>query len=699
MNRLRTKVRIVEQVEDSVNKDLTRVALIPFAAAILLGAFLVFQVQPVISKCVLPWFGGTPAVWTTCMLFFQVLLFGGYLYAHFLTRLFAPKRQAIIHGILLVAAICVLPIQPSNGWKPTGLEGPIIHLLCLLSVHVGLPYFVLSSTGPLVQAWLSYRVCDKSVYRLYALSNIGSLAALLTYPFIVEPIMSVAAQSVTWSIAFVLFAGIQVWLLFGLAQTKINALPETDSVKTDTNAPSASVHVVWAGFAAFASMMLLAITNHVCQDIAVIPFLWVLPLSLYLLSFIICFDRPDWYRPKVYAAALIACLVGWKLIGSVSWIHSLPLEIGYYMSILFLVCMLSHGEVARLKPDPKYLTTYYAFLSGGGALGGVFVGLICPMIFSTFFELTAGLCLTWVLGIVVFFSSQTWKTSDAHEKPVSRFGWLAIVLVMITLTLGASSRSSKALINSRSFFGVLKVFETKAGTALAHGRTLHGIQLNEPNRNQPTTYYGFDSGVGRLLTSFEDQSVKVGVIGLGIGTLASYGREGDRYEFIEINPDCVDIAQTYFTCLSDSEAHIEVVLGDGRLVLERENREYDALILDAFSSDGIPAHLLTIEAMELFKKNLSKRGVIAAHVTNLHLDLAPVVHRLAREMGWHSREIHAKGKSEDALQDSQWILIAEDESIFQLPNLDVARVPDQRRVDSAPLWTDQYHDLFSVLKL
>ena len=677
-------------------RDNSRFALIPFAIAILLGAFLIFQVQPIISKCVLAWFGGTPAVWTTCMLFFQVLLFGGYLYAHFLTHWFAPKQQALIHGVLIAVALLALPIQPTDVWKPTVSEEPIFFLLGLLLVHVGLPYFVLSSTGPLVQAWLSLQTNDKGVYRLYALSNVGSLVALLSYPFCVEPTMSVASQSLAWTLMFVVYAGVQGWLLATLFQSTITK--NVEIVESESAAPTWNTRLAWGGLAAFASMMLLAITNHVCQDIAVIPFLWVLPLSLYLVSFIICFDRPTWYLPKSYGALLLVILISHKLFGSTAFLSTLPMEIAYYMAVLFLICMLSHGEVARLKPETRHLTQYYAFMSGGGAVGGVFVGFVCPQIFNTYFELTAGFCIAWAIAFVIFSSYPGWSSREISLPRLSKFSTLATFIVLVSLTLGASRKSSDKVINKRSFFGVLQVIQTEKGPHLVHGRTLHGYQPMAPNDRLPTCYYGYQSGVGRLLSSRNDRPIKVGVVGLGIGTLANYGKAGDEYEFIEINPDCIALAQTWFTCLSGSEADVTVTQGDGRLVLERNDSTYDILVLDAFSSDGIPAHLLSVEALNLFESKLAKGGAIAIHTTNLHLNVAPVVHRLAQEVGLISREVVAPGDKATHSQDSQWVLISRSEAIFDHEKLHSAAKPDPATVNAAPLWTDQYHDLFSILK-
>ena len=376
-----------------------------FAATTLLGAFLVFQVQPVISKCVLPWFGGTPAVWTTCMLFFQLLLFAGYLYAHLLRTFFRPAVQGMIHLALLVTAALMLPIEPSDAWKPIGSEAPMFYLLWMLTVHVGLPYFVLSSTGPLVQAWLSYQDESDRVYRLYALSNAGSLIALLSYPFIVEPMLSVSNQTIVWSLMFCLFVVVQGVIATGLFRSHERIPPrEQITPSPPTVCVTWKTRAAWIALPALASTMLLVITNHVCQDIAVIPFLWVLPLSLYLISFIICFDSPEWYRPKLTAAATLFAIMTIQVEHFLPDSVQLLAEACCYMLTLLGVCLLCHGEVARIKPNASQLTQYYVMLSAGGAMGGILIALICPTVLNTFIELPLTMGIVTAFSGVLFFA-------------------------------------------------------------------------------------------------------------------------------------------------------------------------------------------------------------------------------------------------------------------------------------------------------
>lgn len=682
--------------------------MIWFAATTLLGAFLVFQVQPIISKCVLPWFGGTPAVWTTCMLFFQLLLFGGYLYAHVLRTFCAPVAQAVIHLGLLCAAALALPIEPSDAWKPIGNESPTLYLLWMLASHVGMPYFVLSSTGPLVQAWLSFQDDSDRVYRLYALSNAGSLFALLSYPFLFEPVLSVSLQSSLWSLLFCLFVLVQGYVAISLFRLRGNTSAASDSsakkaATENASGVSTARRASWIALPALASIMLLVVTNHVCQDIAVVPFLWVLPLSLYLASFIVCFDSPQWYRPKPIAAVTLAALAliqGKSLLpGSVQLIA----EASCYMVMLFGTCLLCHGEVARLKPSASKLTQYYAMLSAGGALGGVVVAILCPLLLNNHAELPFFVALVTALTFLLFFACKTWNRTEYDWAAASRLKYGALVLMIAPIITVAFVSKNRTIASQRNFFGVLKVREKPLGTCLVHGSTLHGMQRYAPHQSQPTTYYGYESGVGHVMQEMQSrsESLDIGIVGLGCGVLTTYGREGDRFDLIEINPAVIEIADQYFTFMRDCPSKLTRHLGDGRLVLERmTDSKFDILVLDAFSSDAIPAHLLTRESMALYRTRLADGGVLAIHTSNNHLELSPLVHNLSRDAGLESRMIEGIGDDSIGTTHSTWMIIAEPGHwIFQAPSLAKAKQATDEELRDAPLWTDQHHNLVSVLRL
>lgn len=691
-------------------------SMFAFLAATLLGAFLVFQVQPVISKCVLPWFGGTPAVWTTCMLFFQVLLFGGYLYAHAVRTWLTPTMQGSVHLCLLSVATLMLPIQPGPDWKPLGGEEPTMALLTLLAAHVALPYFVLSSTGPLVQAWLSYQSSDRSVYRLYALSNVGSLAALMSYPFVVEPYFSVNEQSRFWSLAFCVFVLTMGWIAITLITRSPkpqasstqpspppspSAEPNAGITRQDDPDPTPIDRVIWVALPAFASMMLLIVTSHVCQDIAVIPFFWVLPLAIYLVSFILSFDSPRWYRPKAVALMTTLALVATQMGEHAPASLAMPIEALAFLMVLAGVCWICHGETARRRPATRHLTLFYAMVSLGGAIGGMTIALVCPFVFQDYRELPIGIAVSMALAAIVFLTTTRYRATGADRTLSPRVSvGIAAGLLLVATVMTLSDRDD-TVDQRRNFFGVLRVERQGEQLRLVHGNTIHGIQLDGDRRRTATSYYGTQSGVGRTIRSLQSRrpSMNLGVVGLGCGVLATYGRPTDHWDMYEINPDVVTVAQESFTFLRDCESPVDHFLGDGRLLLEnREQARYDLLVLDAFSSDAIPAHLLTLEAMTLYRNRLSTDGVLAVHVSNNHLDLVPLVHRLADSVGLHSRLIQSDADADTATRAAKWIVVAPSRSsLWNHPELAVSRIPDRSTIDRAPLWTDQHHNLASVL--
>lgn len=686
-----------------------------FASATLLSAFLVFQIQPVISKCVLPWFGGTPAVWTTCLLFFQVLLFGGYLYAHCLRHFFTPAIQGAIHLVLLIAAAWSLPIQPSDAWKPIGTEDPTWTLLGLLAAHVALPYFVLSSTGPLVQAWLSYENDDESVYRLYALSNAGSLVALLSYPFLVEPWLSVSHQSLVWSLAFCAFVLVDGWIAIGLFRRDSfvgEQIEKPNDVQPEQRAGQSlagdqivastlTQWIAWVALPAFASIMLLVITSHVCQDIAVIPFLWVVPLSLYLLTFIISFDSPTWYRPKLIATMTA---MAFAMIGLAEFVPAtvrMPVEASSYLLILFGVCLLCHGETARCKPPARQLTLYYALISCGGAIGGLTIAILCPLLFHDYSELPIALLVSMGIVAMSFLAARSWLAKSCQWRSIQTMAYGVSALIVIASAWTLTTQRADTIAQERNFFGVLRVEQDHRRVQLVHGNTIHGVQLLGDRNTVPTSYYGTQSGVGKVIARMQsdDESLQIGVVGLGCGVLAAYGREADALDLFEINSAVVAIAEKHFSFLEQCPSKIQHLLGDGRLLLERQaDKKYDLLVLDAFSSDAIPAHLLTIEAMRLYQSKLKENGILAIHLSNNHLDLVPLTHRLSRMIGMDSREIRSVGDETTCTRAARWVIATGRQPTFWNHELlaDATR-PTESALKTAPLWTDQHHNLASVL--
>jgi len=682
--------------------------MLAFSLTIFWGACLLFLVQPLIARFILPWFGGGPAVWTTCMLFFQVLLLGGYAYAHFSISRLTPRRQVITHLSLLVLAVLLLPITPGDQWKPADGSHAAGHILLLLLACLGLPYLVLSATGPLLQAWFSKANPGVSPYRLYALSNIGSLLALLAYPFVLEPQLARQTQAAWWSLGLVIYAGLAAWC--GVKVWHSSGDESVKSAVEDAEPTTPLLHkLLWFALPACGVMLLLAITNKLCQDIAVVPFLWVLPLGLYLLSFIISFDSPRWYH-RAFWLPLLAVLLGLvlqNLYQAESHPDITPLAT-LYLGTMFVACMVCHGEVFRLRPGAKRLTGYYLSISAGGAVGGLFVALVAPLVFPDYFELHLALWLTAALVIIVLRQDTTLPFRQGN----ARWAWALPFVALAALGYGLADVASTSLRGSlsvtRGFYGVLKVNDNDTGNAdlhhltLQHGATIHGLQYVDPEkRTFPSSYYTSTSGIGRLLRTHKPGGGRrVGAIGLGCGTLATWGNPGDIFRFYEINDDVARLATSTFTYLKDSKAKTELVMGDARLSMEREaDQKYDVIVLDAFSSDAIPVHLLTLEAFDHYQRHLKPDGVIAVHVSNRYLDLHPVVYRIADKIGFPAITIDDNDTAyEDAgFYGSDWIIMTRNQVLLKQPLLrDVTKeaVEFPARI---MYWTDERSDLLSIL--
>lgn len=686
-----------------------------YALTIFLGAFLLFQIQPLVGKFILPWFGGGSSVWTTCMLFFQWLLLGGYLYSHLTSTRLRPKTQATVHLFVLGVAVLFLPIIPDAAWKPSPGDQPTLRILLLLGACVGMPYFVLSTTGPLIQRWFSLANPGANPYRLYALSNVGSLLALVTYPFAFEPTLSRVEQANWWSagmIAFAICCGFCAWRIRQLA-------PESSSPKEarlDSSAPSPEEpvtlthRILWLALPAAASMLLLASTNKMCLDVASFPFLWILPLCLYLLTFIISFDHPRWYNRPVWCVALLIALASVCAIMERDYEDTIVLQICAFSLVLFVGCMVCHGELFRLKPPPRQLTSYFLMISAGGALGGLFVAVGAPLLFVGYYEYHASLLLVVLLTLAVFFVDKNCPLYRGSPN----MAWF--VLFLIPLILGfflirEITYSRYDAVNlSRNFYGALTVFEfdkddpEQRHYLLMHGGITHGLQAIESTvTHKPTSYYSETSGIGMTMAAFPRQkNRRIGVIGLGTGTMAAHGKAGDVMRIYEIDPAVRDLANGRFTYLGHAASlgvDVNVVMGDARLSMENEEpQEYDILVIDAFSSDAIPVHLVTREAFQVYQKHLKPDGVIAAHISNRHLDLTPVVLTLAREFGFDAQLVSNSADEEPWWSYySDWMLITKNKAFMNHQLIwDNAYEPDDPPANFR-LWTDDYSSLFSVM--
>jgi hypothetical protein len=791
--------------------------LLLFSATIFLSAFLLFQVQPMIGRFILPWFGSAPGVWATCMLFFQALLLLGYSYAHFVVSRWSPRRQAIVHGSLLVLTLLALPITPDAAWKPIDGDMPITRITVILLLSVGAPYLLLSSTGPLLQAWFA-RLSTASPYRLYALSNAGSLLALLSYPVLVEPTLALSSQTASWSVGFALFAilcGGCAWLLTQRAvDTPLNNIVTTE----EEPAPGMADIVLWLVLATCGSALLLSTTNQLSLDVAVVPFLWILPLSLYLVSFIFCFDHDRWYvRPLFVGLLPLAVANSARLIEAGIHADIRDQVFGYAVALL-IGCMCCHGEMARRRPAPRYLTLFFLVLAIGGALGGLLVAVVAPAVFSGFYEYPITLVATcavvavtvlrdgflrhslresflrralrsagWTVcaGVIAVGAALTllpgeWivdtvggSTEEAFDAWLIRARIAAVVITVIAFGLAvvavrrrnsalpawgrvqASSWSGAAafaalgiaslgatlawlpepeeqlhIARDRNFYGVLAIKNYDYGRyprwGLKHGRIRHGIQLRD-HPDWPAAYYGPASGVGQALQIHPARDIpghgfRVGVVGLGAGALATYmnasadmSRRGeyvrverreppDTMRFYELNPMVLDWAEEKFSFLPDARrrgAIVETVLGDARVVLERELLEgkaqrFDVLVIDAFTGDAIPIHLLTHESLQIYLAHLAEGGILAMHVSNLYIDVKPVVHRLALELGLEL--VYSKNRDVErfAVDGTSWMLLTNNRDFLAQPSVHrYERIPPS----PGPLWTDDYSSVFSLLRL
>jgi SAM-dependent methyltransferase len=640
---------------------------VPFYLAIAFSSLLLFSIQPVMTKAILPTFGGTAGVWVTAMLFFQTMLLAGYLYSYLLTRFFSRRAQSTVHLALLLISLFLLPIRPHLALAAQCPESSIV---LILVASVGLPYFLLSSTSPLLQSWFVTSYAGVFPYRLFALSNAGSVLALLAYPIPVEPFLAAGTQLRFWSLGYALLVAIACLT----AVLHWSAIPTQEPIDIggSTRRP-----LLWIALAACASALWLAVANHLSQEVAPVPFLWVLPLSLYLLSFILCFEGHNWYRPAVFRWLMPAA---WITAGyTMAKPAGLRLEISAFSVALFIWCMFCHGELSRTKPRGRRdLTFFYLMLALGGALGALFVGVAAPNLFSTYLELPIGITASVLLALPLIYH----VTSRAR---LVRLGVVALAAFLIAVRFQAGSGD---VVQLRNFYGALQVDDSGAGDtafrSLYNGRTLHGVEFLSPGRNRlATTYYGPESGAGKVLMG-GGKNRRVGIVGLGAG-IATYGRDGDLFRFYEINPAMIQIAGRDFHFLDGSLARTEVVRGDGRLALEKEApTSFDVIVLDAFSDDSIPVHLLNKEAFGVYFRLLKPSGVLAIHLTNRYLNLAPVVDSLAAAFQKAVTPVHSPADPVQQIVTADWAVISG-------PTSDPPKPP-------ARLWTDDYSNLFQVLK-
>jgi hypothetical protein len=671
------------------------------ALTIFCGAFLLFLVQPIIAKELLPWFGGAANVWATCLAFFQLGLLVGYVFADALVHRLARVRHVLMPALLLIGAL-TLPIVPATHWKPDGTENPSLWVLGALATTVGLPYVLVGATGPLVQSWYAQRCPGRSPYRLFALSNLASMLALLVYPALLEPLLGTRRQAYLWSAAYLLWAA----LILGTARLArpgqaAPAAAHSAPVADSGSPPHLRQYLMWAGLASVASFLLVAVTNHLTRDVAAIPLLWIVPLAVYLLTFIVSFQSPKWLSAPVLIAAAAAALVLYA--ADVIYLQrpadlrvEVPISavVALFCVVLGGVCLFCHGSLALTRPAPQYLTRFYLTIALGGALGSILIGLAAPALLHVDFDLEIAMSAA---AFALFLSA-------LRPRALGVFGFVLCVAMLGAAALVVRHFYEFTVLVDRNFYAALRVYEWNAGRlgrgrSLTNGIILHGTQYSAPDaRRRPTDYYAEESGVGRAIAAlhWDGQPRRIGVIGLGTGTLAAYGRHGDVIRFYELNPQVIRIAHHEFTYLADSAARIEIALGDARLSLEREPpQHFDLLVIDAFSSDAIPVHLVTVEALDAYLRHMAPEGVIAFHTTNRYVDLPPVIERLAQARKLLARIVTAD--DEDRFnKPSTWVLVSR--STRYLAARELAEVAEPLPQGNARVWTDDFSNLLGALR-
>lgn len=743
--------------QDLPSEGRNRLVLVVYTAAIFVSALLLFSVQPLFTKMVLPRLGGSPAVWSVAMVFFQSLLLGGYAYAHFLMQLRNRTLPVAIHLVLLAVAMLTLPLSISSGWGDPPTSGYAFWLLGLFAVSIGLPFFALAANNPLLQAWFvrTGHPNGPDPYFLYASSNIGSFLALLSYPVLLEPVFTLRTQNLIWTggygLLIVLIASCGVLLLRAPANAAALNMPADD---TEAPAPSWILRARWIFLAAVPSGLLIAVTAHISTDVAAAPLLWVLPLSLYLLTWVLVFQSRPLLPHKFMLMLQPLAIMGVILLLAIGIDQNLLLTLGGHQLCFFIIAMACHGELARTRPAAKYLTGFYVALSFGGMVGGLFAGLIAPFTFSWVAEYpilvalavlcrppaderwpkwsrwfwlllaiiavaliapsySSGKIFTWLETNRVYVVGAVAVVSMILAILLKADRWKLVAVVTLALVLIRMYPSDDGRVETvRSFFGVHKIVVTPNGQyhVLMHGTTIHGAEKfrNDDGtpvtgRPEPITYYHRDGGIGQAITAIRERKgapLRVAVIGLGSGTLVCAAEPGEDWKFFEIDQTMVDTARDpkYFTYIQSCQPDLEPVIGDARLTFAREpDGVYDLIIVDAYSSDAIPIHLATEEAMEIYKSKLAPHGAVVMHVSNRHLELSSVVVGIA-----DANDMKSWVYSEDSGRDNEYIFStsvvasARDEAdvgkLASSGQWAMTEAEDDQRV-----WTDDYSNVLGAV--
>jgi hypothetical protein len=668
-----------------------------YGSAVFLAAFLLFLVEPIAAKQLLPAFGGSAAVWLTCLVFFQTALLAGYAYAHWLAR---PSRQrehlALYIALLLCAALSALVWSFRQGSFRYTSSHPFAMIFLALLLSIGLPFLLLASTSPLLQAWLARLEPDRIPYRLFALSNLASLLALGLYPTLIEPHLTLRMQRILWSCGFVCFVTLVATIAWSKRDKDAGPIPNDGGIE---DAPPASLRskCLWLLLPMVASMQLCAVTSYLTANIAAIPLLWILPLAAYLITLIVAFEYARFVPRPVLTRLLAVMLAGLAYMLAKAEV-SLPVGIGiaFFLIEMFLACLYCHVEAYALRPrETRDLTVFYLMFAAGGAIGSFLIAIASPLIFSSNYDVAISFFATALVAVLV-----VWPASWS-ERALWSAG--AAMLLYVLVLLHAAYRRD-TMFSIRNFYASLRVKQAYDRNqhwirTLSNGTIQHGTQIFSPALiKTPTTYYAEDSGVGLALRyCCGDRARNVGIVGLGAGTIAAYGRHGDRMRFYEINPAVEPIAQHLFTYLRDSPAQISFVDGDARASLSQEPPEhFDVLVVDAFTGDAIPLHLLTTQAMAIYRRHLAPGGVLAFHISNQHVDLGPAIYLLAQAAGMQARTVQSLANDQEGEFNATWVLVTENSALLALPEIAEHSWPTDQ-LKGLRLWTDDYSSLLALL--
>ena len=683
-----------------------------FAATMALAGFLLFQVQPMLAKYILPWFGGSATTWIVCMLFFQVALLAGYAHAYAVTRPFPVAKQAKVQIFVLAIGLALLPITPSDTWKPTDTGDPTWRIVSLLAVSVGLPYLILSTTSPLLSRWLA-RLDDKiDPARFFAASNLGSFIGLLSYPFVFERAMSTGDQTIWWSWAFAAYAVLFTTCAVIVMRRGHDESASAGSALVSTRGPDALWR--WIGYSAMGSILLLATTNAITQWSAVIPFLWILPLSLYLLTFVIAFGHKGLYNRTWFAAIFL-------LLAAVTMLMARPETSGDFLehlavqcATMFVGCMICHAEMVKLQPEPARLPKFYLATSFGGALGGILVALVAPLVLRDYYEhqmVLIAISLT-SFGLML-------KDAKGDAQTMRRgvaFGSLALFVGGLGYAVWTGVEASTLVVERvRNFYGVVKVVKEDIDDKDEYSLVMQQAGVDQGSQFQlaskkmvPACAFDLNSGVGLAIANQikrrnggPQTPLRIGIVGLGAGMVAALGREGDVIRYYELNPSVLDLVNRHFTFVKDGKAKTDVLLGDGRLVLERqliakEPQQYDVLVMNAFRGASPPMHLMTKEAFDLYLAHLAPNGVLAVNFELDTFEMAPLHRGMANmyglDVGWFETE-----RRNDCSDPISWALYTHDKAFFETPSVKAARSEWRDDGKSQLVWTDKSSNLMSII--